>query len=339
MFIRQLNYLVALAQEKHFGRAAVACHVSQPALSGAIRSIEEELGIVIVQRGRRFEGFTADGERVLAWARQVLADCEFLRQDARANADDPQGVLRMGAIPASLPLVPQLTQACLGSFPRMRHEIYTLSATEILRKVAGFELDLGLSYLDDERLEPFETLPLFRERYVFVAGDAASIEGLATMSWAQAARRPLCLFTDNMQCRRGIDAAFAAAGQAVVPRVETDSMTALCAHVRHAGLFSVLPHSALALAESGQQLASVPMTPGLHRDIGLVLLPKSPRGPLLEAAVRSFRGCNLQGLIDAVVPASAAAAVSATAGRRRSSGRGAVAGGGGDAPALERLVP
>src|SRR6218665_2882734 len=70
MFIRQLNYVVALAREQHFGRAAAACNVSQPALSGAIRSIEQELGIVIVQRGRRFQGFTRDGERVLAWGRR-----------------------------------------------------------------------------------------------------------------------------------------------------------------------------------------------------------------------------------------------------------------------------
>jgi DNA-binding transcriptional LysR family regulator len=85
------TYVVALSQEKHFGRAAAACNVSQPALSGAIRSIEKELGIVIIQRGRRFEGFTKDGERVLAWARRVLADCEGLRQAARAGEDNPMG--------------------------------------------------------------------------------------------------------------------------------------------------------------------------------------------------------------------------------------------------------
>lgn len=302
MFIRQLSYLVALAREKHFGRAALACHVSQPALSGAIRSIEEELGVVIVQRGRRFEGFTQDGERVLAWARRVLADCEALRQDARARTDDPAGVLRMGAIPASLPLVPHLTQRCLASYPRMRHETYTLSAAEILRKVANYELDLGLSYLDDERLAEYQTVPIFRERYMFVTGDDAVLAGARAMSWADAAAHPLCLFTTNMQCRRGIDGAFAAAGLTVTPRVETDSMTALCAHIRSAGLCSVLPHSVLCLAESAQRLAAVPMSPEMHRDIGLVLLAKQPRGPLLEAAVFSFRQFELQRLVDAYVP-------------------------------------
>ena len=67
MFIRQLEYLVTLAREKHFARAAEACHVSQPALSSAIRTLEAELGLVIVERTRRFVGFTEDGERVLGW--------------------------------------------------------------------------------------------------------------------------------------------------------------------------------------------------------------------------------------------------------------------------------
>lgn len=302
MFIRQLNYLVALAQEKHFGRAAAACHVSQPALSGAIRSIEQELGIVIVQRGRRFQGFTRDGERVLAWARRVLADCEGLRQEARAGEDDPVGTLRMGAIPASLPLIPMLTQGCLQRFPRMRHEIHTLSAAETLRKIINFELDLGLSYLDDERLSGFETVPVFREHYVLVAADASAFEGMASMSWAEAASLPLCLFTDNLQCRRGMNAAFAAAGVQAAPVVETDSMTALCAHVRRAGLCSILPHSVLCLDDSEKRLFALPMAPQLQRDIGLVLLKQQGHGPLLDAAMRSFRALDLQGWADSFLP-------------------------------------
>ena len=73
MFIRQLEYLVTLARERHFARAAEACNVSQPALSGAIRHLEEELGVNIVERGQRFVGFTEDGERILGWARQAIA--------------------------------------------------------------------------------------------------------------------------------------------------------------------------------------------------------------------------------------------------------------------------
>ncbi len=102
MFIRQLDYLVTLAREKHFAKAAEACHVSQPALSSAIRSLEKELGIMIVQRGRRFMGLTVEGERVLLWAQQTL---DLAVAHARGRVDRQvqlAGTLRLGAIPTTM---------------------------------------------------------------------------------------------------------------------------------------------------------------------------------------------------------------------------------------------
>jgi len=181
----------------------------------------------------------------------------------------------------------------------MRHEIHTLSAAETLDQLANFQIDIGLTYLDDERLlGAFETVPVFRERYVLVAADGAMFGGAEAMSWTDAASLPLCLFTANMQCRRGIDGAFSVAGVAAAPLVETDSMTALCAHVRRAELFSILPHSALSLNDSGERLSAIPMSPEMHRDIGLVLLDQHPRSPLLEAALSAFRDPDLQHWVD-----------------------------------------
>jgi DNA-binding transcriptional LysR family regulator len=301
MLIRQLTYLVALAKEHHFGRAAQACNVSQPALSGAIRSIEKELGITIVQRGRRFEGFTPDGERVLAWARRALAECEGLKQEASQTLARPSGTLRIGAIPTTLPVIPLITEGCLQQFEGMRHQVFTLTAAEILRKLADFELDIGVSYLNDQRLKDFETVSLFRERYVLVGRDATMFDGRATVTWAEVAQLPLCMLTGNMQSRRGIEAAFDAAGLHVVPRLETDSMMALYAHVRCAGLYGVLPHSVLCLLEMRQELTAVPIVPELHREIGLIVLRREPQPPLVAAALALFRQLDLQPRMDALL--------------------------------------
>ena len=301
MLIRQLTYLVALAKEQHFGRAAQACNVSQPALSGAIRSIEKELGITIVQRGRRFEGFTPDGERVLAWARRALAECDGLKQEASQTIAKPSGTLRIGAIPTTLPVVPLITEGCLQQFEGMRHQVYTLTAAEILRRLSDFELDIGISYLHDQRLKDFETMPLFRERYVLVGRDSTLFDGRTTVTWADVARLPLCMLTGNMQSRRGIDAAFDAAGLHVVPRLETDSMMALYAHVRCAGLYGVLPHSVLCLLEMRQELSAVPIVPELHREIGLIVLRRQPQPPLVAAALAVFRQLDLQPRMDALL--------------------------------------
>src|SRR6478752_7611755 len=109
MDLRHLGYLVALVRDEHFGRAAAACHVSQPTLSSGIRRLEGEVGFPIVRRGQRFEGLTPEGERVLEWARRILADCESLEQEASELRGGLRGRLHIGAIPTALPMVSLLT--------------------------------------------------------------------------------------------------------------------------------------------------------------------------------------------------------------------------------------
>ncbi|MFI6907240.1 LysR family transcriptional regulator [Nonomuraea sp. NPDC050394] len=109
MLLRQLEYLVALARERHFARAAAACHVSQPSLSAAIRKLERELDVPLVRRGRRLAGLTPEGERVPLWAHRILADTEALRQDLSEMREGLSGTLRIRA-PAFLRLRWQLTE-------------------------------------------------------------------------------------------------------------------------------------------------------------------------------------------------------------------------------------
>ena len=105
--LRQLEYLVALAREKHFGRAAAACNVSQPTLSAAIRQLEEELGAPIVERGHRYMGLTAQGQLALEHAHRMLAEAENLRRGLEEIDKGLGGRLRIGAIPTALPIVSQ----------------------------------------------------------------------------------------------------------------------------------------------------------------------------------------------------------------------------------------
>jgi DNA-binding transcriptional LysR family regulator len=208
MLIRQLEYLVTLAREKHFARAAAVCCVSQPALSAGIRHLEEELGVGIVQRGQRYLGLSPEGERILEWAKQTLAAWEGLRQEASVARAHIQGKLRLGAIPTTIPIVPFLTGPFRSAYPDMHQLVKSLSSDDIIRDLDSFELDLGLTYLEDQRLEGFRVWPLFRERYVLLARNAESIGKRAQLSWTDAAKLPLCLLTENMQNRRIITAAF-----------------------------------------------------------------------------------------------------------------------------------
>lgn len=105
MFLRQLSYLIALYKHRHFGHAAEACHVSQPALSNGIREMERELGITIIRRNRSFECFTPEGEQVVHRVRQVLTSFEGLRQEAEMIRSTPQGHLSIRVIPTASPAI------------------------------------------------------------------------------------------------------------------------------------------------------------------------------------------------------------------------------------------
>ncbi len=105
MLVRKLEYLVALAREKHFARAALACHVSQPTLSAGIQQLEIDLEVQIVKRGHRFEGFTEAGELVLSWALRTTTDAETLRQQLKERQESHAATLRIGVLGSAIPLM------------------------------------------------------------------------------------------------------------------------------------------------------------------------------------------------------------------------------------------
>jgi DNA-binding transcriptional LysR family regulator len=295
MFIRQLDYLVTLAREKHFAKAAEACHVSQPALSSAIRSLEKELGIMVVQRGRRFMGFTAEGERVLVWAQQTLASLSHMREDASISKSNMAGTLRLGAIPTTITVSSFITAPSRAQYPNIRYTISSLSTEEIAARLDRFELDLGLTYLDEKTIDGFESLHLFDERYVLLSGRDAKLE--PTVTWEQAGRLPLCLLTGKMRNRQVIDAAFRRAGSKADVILETDSIFALYAHVREAGLFSIVPHSLLNFFDMARVRAT-PVLPYLTRRIGLIARNQPALAPITAAVWEIARGLELQKRFD-----------------------------------------
>jgi DNA-binding transcriptional LysR family regulator len=296
MFIRQLEYLVTLAREKHFAKAAEICHVSQPALSSAIRSLEKELGVMIVQRGRRYLGLTIEGERVLVWAQQTLASLSHMREDASTAKSSMKGTLRVGAVPTTLTVAALLTAPCFIAYPNIRYTLLSLTADDIVNQLDRFELDLGLTYLEDTVIEGFEKLHLFDERYVLLAGCQADLD--PTLTWEQAARLPLCLLTGKMRNRQIIEAAFRRAGVQPGVILETDSLFSLYAHVSEAGLFSIVPHSQLNFFDLKNRVQARPLVPQLTRAIGLIARNQPSLAPLTGAVWEIARGLDLQARFD-----------------------------------------
>lgn len=166
MNLRDLEYLVALAEHRHFGRAAQACFVSQPTLSTQLKKLEEELGVALIERSPRNVMFTDVGQQVLELARGMLADAERIRDVARRSRDPESGTLRMGLFPTLGPyLLPHVIPHVRERFPRLELLLVEEKTEEILQGLADGRLDAGVVALPipDERLH---AEPLFEEDFV-----------------------------------------------------------------------------------------------------------------------------------------------------------------------------
>lgn len=290
MVLKHLQYLAALARERHFGRAADHCHVSQATLSEAIRRLEDDLGVQLVRRGHRFQGLTPEGERALDWAHRILADCDGMRTDLAAMRDGVAGRLRLGAIPTSLPVVSLLTQPLRERHPALHVEIRSLSSREIERLLHEGALDAGLTYLENEPLRDVRTQSLYAERYVFLAPSESRWAAGASVRWRDAAQAPLCLLSPEMQHRRIVDGLFARAGAAPRPLVETNSISTLHAHVRDARLCAVMADTWLRGFEVPHGMRAIPLAdPAARQAVGLVWRDRDPEPALVRALVALAR--------------------------------------------------
>ncbi len=287
MDIRQLQYLAALAREKHFTRAAQVCHVTQPTMSGRIRQLEQELGVPIVERGQRYIGLTPEGERVLKWAHLILDNWHSLQQELgqiRNKEGELVGRLVFGVIPSALPMVSLLTKAMQAAHPRVEFTILSHSSEEILRALHEFSIEAGVTYLDNEPVEGLLQAPLYKERYCLFIAQSHGLASRSSVTWLEAAQEPLGLLTPNMQNRRIVDRAFLAANAHPSPKLETNSIMNLFASVRSMGLASIMPEYFLNILGPMEGIKAIPLTePPVEHSVGLVAMNREPLSPLIAA--------------------------------------------------------
>jgi DNA-binding transcriptional LysR family regulator len=293
MDIRQLQYLVALAREKHFTRAAQACHVTQPTLSGRIRQLEQELGVPIVERGQRFHGFTPEGERVLKWAHALLDNWTSLQQEIatlRSTSAPLTGRLSVGVIPSALPMAALITKQIQDRHPDIELAVLSQTSIDILRHLEDFSIDVGLTYLDNEPIEGMRSEPIYMERYCLLVRADHPLVDAPSVTWADAAKEPLCLLTSDNQNRRILDRAFRSANATPIPKLETNSVINLCANVHLMGLASVIPEYFLEVIGPISDVRAIPLSdPVVEHSVGLVAVDRDPVSPLVLAAFECAR--------------------------------------------------
>jgi DNA-binding transcriptional LysR family regulator len=287
MFIRQMSYLVALAREKHFARAADRCNVTQSTLSSGLKALERELDMRLVIREPRFMGLTPEGERVVQWASQIIADYANLKQEVEGLREGLKGTLRIGVIPAAMPAVARLTAPFSAKHPHVGVDVRSMTSIEIQNGLDKFEIDAGLTYLDNEPLAHVRKSRLYHEKYLFVTSADGPFAQSNAVTWRDAVTENLCLLHEEMQNRRVLNNVTRSLGLQLDPTVTTNSFLAICSYVRSGVWSSIIPHTFAYIFSGYSELALIDLIEPEHsQSIGLVVSDRDPISPLAHALVR-----------------------------------------------------
>jgi len=288
--IDKLEFLLALAREGHFRRAAEACGVTQPTLSAGVKQLEQDFGILLVNRGSRFQNFTPEGERVLEWARRIVGDTRAMREEVHALKNGLRGQLRISVSPPALGMIETLTTLYHERHPEVQFTILANNAEDIFRQLENLEIDAGISFLGGEPTGRITGIPLYRERYCLLTAADAPLGNRTKVKWAEVAQIPLCLLTPDTQLRRIIDSLLRDAGGDPRPSLESNSMIVLYSHVRTGRWASVMPFRLAATLGLTEVLRAIPIVePDANHMIGLLVPSRQPMKPLTAALVAESR--------------------------------------------------
>ena len=291
MNLRHLSYLVALAHERNFHKAAQASHIAQPTLSAALRQLEAEFGVPLVRRSnQRFEGFTEEGERVLEVARRMLADADILKQSLSTPRGRLTGQLRIGIIPTAEPLAGQITAAFHAKQPDVTITLLSKTSREIERGIAEHTLEAGITYVERTRSGQLLAQSLYQEGYVVIGSEELLGQTRTRITWREAASLPLVLLNREMQNRRLINEAFRMAGAEPKVMAESSTLVGIFSHMRQGMWCGIVPNTFAALLGPVGGIRVLTLTdPVTEHAVGIVTLARKPLPPLAQALIEVLR--------------------------------------------------
>ena len=274
MFLKQLEYLIAVIEEDHFGRAASRCNVKQPSLSNGIKQLELELGVTLFKRGRgqRLYGVTEEGKRVAEWSRIILANCASMRDTISDMQNNLSGTIRLGAITSMSPVLPIILQRIRRAYPLVSVDVRFVGNEELQTGLDNFSIDCGITYMDQAAEMPWcDSVPIFEETWSLLVPDSFEFEEIDEISWEQAGDLPLALLRPSMYERAIAEEIFAQAGKKVTPKIESESILHLMFQTQFTELCTIIP-------------SHYTRMPGLHSGTKALLL----KDPIIRKGIGLF---------------------------------------------------
>jgi len=304
MLFRQLEYFVAVTRERHFARAAESCYVSQPALSASIAKLERELNVTLINRGHNFEGLTPEGERLVVWAKRILAEQDAFKAEVAAVQSGITGTLRLGTEPTASTTLALPVAAFCAAHPLAKVQVASRwSTTELHRQLREFELDAAIAHFTPDEEESLQVVPLYEERYMVLTSGVQLMPQTRTMTWREAAQLPLALLTHDMRIRQVIDKACAESGVVVTPQMETDSVASLYALVGLGAWASIVPHTWLgAMPVIGRTRVVRLVEPDVRAQVSVATHAATPGSVAARAFVTAAKGLSLDEFFNQSLP-------------------------------------
>ncbi len=298
MDIKQLIYLCNLERERHFGRAAEASFVSQPTLSMRLKNLEKELGVALINRGNNFEGFTAEGERVLAWAREIVSVYQGLKLEVESLKHGLNGTLRIGTVPQCGISLAQLLKAVSERYPQLDYRVAVMSADRLLEALTAHTVDIGIGFFELSTLQELhfqkQSLADSGIELVFHPQYFPELTGDAPLTLEEVAAMPLCLAEPTRYFRRYLDQHFREAGLALHTRMETTSIFQLL-QVIFVGLgCGLFPSGNLQMEMTPQLRRRAIAIPPMSRHAALVIAEPGRATPLAQHFFDAARAWLLQ---------------------------------------------
>jgi len=290
--LRQMRYFEALASTRHFGRAALLVHISQPALSAQIMEMEEHLGVRLVERSRSGVMLTRRGQDVLRRVRHILQDVDKLETSVRDSGRLLDTLVRIGIIPTVAPyLVPKLVPHLRAGYPQIEIELKEAVTDRLVADLADGRLDAVIAALPVEA-ENLDSMALFNDRFfmAMARNDRDVLTSPLTENQVDAER--LLLLEEGHCLRDQALAVCGTAGKRSLVNFGATSMTTLLQMVAHDMGMTLIPEMAIETETARNTLRIVPFAePVPSREIGLVWRKTSGRLPDMAALADAIRGC------------------------------------------------
>lgn len=288
MTLRDLEYLVAVYELRHFTRAAERCHVSQPTLSGQLQKLEDELGVDIIERSTRKVIFTSIGIQVAEQARRVLLESQTIREMTIAAQDPFSGQLHIGLIPTVGPwLLPMVMSRLNSTYPGLEFYLYELKTDEILEKLGTGSLDCGL-LARLEGMQSFSNIPLYTEDLLLAAPAGYHLLDDGLVDRARLAGERVLMLEDGHCLRDQAMGVCFAAGAEEDKHYQATSLETLRYMVEAGSGITLMPRLATIGHESDGVVYRDFREPRPSREILLLFRKSSPRRTTMEGIAASI---------------------------------------------------